>query len=84
MRCPISGFFQLVLGVLSKLTPNIINKSLVIFEIFSKEGFKLRPYDWNDAFMVAFMLSLSEADNTIEKLGYKWDMIHPNRLNVLK
>ena len=41
MGCPVLSFFQLVLGVSPKLTPDIVNKGLETPEIFSEEGFEL-------------------------------------------
>lgn len=67
VRCPILGFFQLVIRVFSKLTPNIVKKSLGIPKIFSKESFELKPYDQSNAFVAAVMLSPFEADGAIEK-----------------
>lgn len=45
MRCPISGFFKLVLEILSKLTLDIVYKSLGTSENFLEEGFKLGSYN---------------------------------------
>ena len=38
---PVSGFFQLVLGVSPKLTPDAVNKDLGTSKVLSEEGFKL-------------------------------------------
>ena len=43
--CPVSGFFQLVLGVPSKLIPDIVDKGLRIPEIFLEKGFEFWPYN---------------------------------------
>ena len=41
MGYPISGFFQLVLGVPPKPTLNAINKGLEVLEILLEEGLEL-------------------------------------------
>ena len=41
MGDPISGFFQQVLGVPSKLTPDTVNKDLETHKILFEEYFKL-------------------------------------------
>ena len=65
--CLISDFFQLILGVPPKLTPDAVNEGLRASEIFSKEGLELWPRDQSDALVVTLMLSPSEADRTTEK-----------------
>ena len=75
--CPISGLFQLVLGVPSKLTPDVVNENLRISEIFPEEGFEFWLRDWNGALVTAVVLSLFEADGATEEWDCKWDAIHP-------
>ena len=41
MKCPVSDFFQLVLGVPPKLISDTVNKSLETPEILSEEDFEL-------------------------------------------
>ena len=67
VRCPISDFLQLVLKIFSKLTPNIVNKDLEIFKVFSKKNFKLKLYNQNGVFIETLILSTFEIDNVIEK-----------------
>ena len=74
--CPLSGLFQLVLGVPSKLTPDIVNKGLRIPEVLSEEGFELWPRDQSGALVAALVLSSSEADTATEEWGCKWGTIH--------
>ena len=76
--CPVSGFFQLVLGIPPKLTPNAVNKSLGTSEVFSEESLKLRSRDGSGTFMASLVLDPSEADGTTEESGGKGDTIHPS------
>ena len=76
--CPVSGLFQLVLGVRSKLTPDIINKGLRISKVFMEEGFKFWQRDWSGALVAVLVLSSSEAYSATEKWGCKWGTIYPN------
>ena len=39
--CPVSGFFQLVLGVPPKLTPDAVNKGLGTSEVLLEEDLEL-------------------------------------------
>lgn len=66
VRYLISGFFQQVLRVLSKLPPDIINQSLKISEVFSEEDFELGSRDESGSLMAALILSKSEADKATE------------------
>ena len=81
MGCPVLGFFQLVLGVPPKLTPDTVNEGLETPEILLKEGYKLWPRDGSDAFVAALVaalvLSPFKADGTTEKGGGKKSTIHP-------
>ena len=70
------GFFYLILEVFSKLTPDIINKSLKTSKIPTKKGFKFKLYDKNSALIVVLMLNLSKANEAIEKCGNKKDIVH--------
>ena len=74
--CPISGFFQLVLEVLPKLTPNTINEGLGTPEILLEESLELWPRDKSGAFVAAFVLSPSKADGTTEEDGGKEGTIY--------
>ena len=76
VRGVILSFFQLVLGISSKFTPDTINKDLRVFKLLLKEGFELCPYAWSDGFVAALMLDPSEADNAVEESGGKWDTIY--------
>ena len=65
--CSISSFFQLVLGVLSKLTPDTVNKDLRVSEIFLEESFEVGPRDRSGAFVVVLVLSPFNADRATKK-----------------
>lgn len=67
IRCPILGFFQLILGVSSNLTPNIADTGLEISKVILEKDFKLRPHDKRGTLEVALILSPSEADGTAKK-----------------
>ena len=41
MECPISGFFQLVLGIPPKLTRDTVNEGLETSKILPEEDFEL-------------------------------------------
>ena len=56
MRCPISGFFQLILGVFPKLIPNTVNESLGIPEVFFEEDFQAGLYN-KSAIFVGLLIS---------------------------
>lgn len=60
----LSSFFQLILGVSSKLTPDCINKGLRISEILLEERFEVKLRVKNGIFVAVLMLSLFEADGT--------------------
>ena len=75
--CPVSGFFQLVLGVPPKLTPDAVNKGLRASEVLSEEGLEFWPRDRSGAFVAALVLSLSEADGATEEGGGEGGTIHP-------
>ena len=74
--CSIVGFFLLILGILPKLTPNIVNKSLEIPKVFSKKDFEIRLCDRSRALITAFVLSPFKANNATEKQGCKQDIIY--------
>ena len=76
MGCPILDFFQLILGVPPKLTPDAVNESLRASEVFLEESLELWPRDRSGAFVVTLVLSPSEADGATEDEGYKWGTIH--------
>ena len=67
MGCPILDFFQLILGVPPKLTPDAINKGLSAFEVLLEEGFELWPHDRSGALVATLVLSLSEADRATKE-----------------
>ena len=77
MGCPVLSPFQLILGVLSKLTPDTFNKGMRASEVLSEEEFELRQLNRNRNFIAALVLSLYEADRATEKCGSKGDIIHP-------
>ena len=74
---PVSGFFQLVLGIPPKLTLDTVNGGLGAPQILSEEGFKLWPRDGSEAFVALLVLGLSEADGNTKEGGGKGGMIHP-------
>lgn len=74
----ILGLFQLVLRLLTKLTPNNMNKRLTIFKVFLEEGFDVKLFDWSGAFMIALIPGLFEADGTTKKWGGKLNTSYPN------
>ena len=67
MRYLISNFFQLVVGVSSKLILDIINKSLRISKVFSEKSFELRLCNQNGTFLTTCVLNLFNSDGIIEK-----------------
>ena len=73
----VSSFFQLVLGVPSKLAPDAINKGLGVPEIFLEEVLELRPHDRSGALIAALVLGPSEADGATKEGGGKRGTIHP-------
>ena len=62
LGCPILDFFQLILGVPPKLTPNAVNESLRAFEVLLKKSLELWPRDQSGALVAALVLNLSKAD----------------------
>ena len=72
----VSSFFQLVLRILFKLTPDIVDKSLRISEDFLKEDFKIKLYDQSGALMMALVLSPSETDRVQKIKSGKQDIIY--------
>ena len=71
------GFFQLVLGVPSKLALNAINKSLGVPKVLLEEGLELWPRNQSSALVAALVLCTSEADSAIDKGGGKRGKINP-------
>ena len=67
MGCPISDFFQLILGVPPELTPDAVNEGLRASEVLLEEGLELWPRDWSGALVAALVLSLFEADGATEE-----------------
>ena len=76
MGCPVSGFFQLVLGVPPKLTPDAVNEGLRASEVLLEKDFELCPRNRSGALVAALVLSPSEADGTTEEGGGKRGTIH--------
>ena len=72
----VSSFFQLVLGVSSKLTLDAINKGLGVSEVLLEEGLELWLHDWSGTFVAALILGLSKADNTMKEGGGKQGTIY--------
>ena len=52
----------MILKLSSKLTPDVVDKSLRISDIFLKKGFKIKPRYQSDVFVVALMLNFSKAN----------------------
>ena len=73
----ILSLFQLVLGVLFKLTPDTINKSLRVFNVLSEKVLKLWPYDWGNVLVVALVLGPSDTNSVAKENGGIWGIIHP-------
>ena len=67
VRCPILGLFQVLLGVISKLIPDIVDKSLRISKILFEKSFKIGSCDKSSALVATYVLNLSKADEVIEK-----------------
>ena len=67
----------MVLGIIFKLTPNAINKSLGISKIFLEESLKVGPRDRSGALVAALMLGSSEANSATKEYGSKGGTIHP-------
>lgn len=66
VQCPVLGVFQLILEVPFKFTLDIVDKSLGVPMVLSKEGFEVKPHNRNRALITAFMLGLSEINNATE------------------
>lgn len=73
---PSLGFFQLVLEVFLKHTPNIINEGLKVMEIFVQKDFKLWPRDKTGILIVVLVSNLSKAVSGIEEKSAKENKIH--------
>ena len=67
MGCPVSNFFQLILGVSPKLTPDAVNEGLGTAEVFTEESLELWPRDQSGALVAALVLCPSEADGAKEE-----------------
>ena len=65
------SLFYLVLGVPSKLVPDLIDKGLGVPKVFLKKGLKLWLYNWSGAFVTALMLGSFEAGGAAEESGGK-------------
>ena len=74
----VSGDFHLILEVFSKLTPNVVNKSLRIFKVLLEKSFKVRSYNRKIAFLTAFVLDQSKVDCITKKWGDKCGMVYFN------
>lgn len=59
----VSSFFQLVLRVPSKLTPNTINKALEVPKVPLKKDFEVRSGDKKGALVAALISSSFKADS---------------------
>ena len=66
MRCQVLDFFQLILGVTPKLILDIVNQGLETTKVLYEEDFEVGLYNRNVVFVVAFVLSLSESNSTVE------------------
>ena len=71
MRGIVLSLFQLVLEILSKLIPDIFNKSLRCSKVFLKENFELKSCDQNSIFVAMLVLSPSKANKVIELKSIK-------------
>ena len=69
-------FFQLILGVPSKLTPDTINKRLGVCKVLLEESLELWPRDWSGALIRALVLGSSKADGAAEEGGGKRGIIN--------
>ena len=74
----VASLFQLVLRVFFQLSSDIINKSLRVPKVFFEKDFEVRLCNRNDAFMLALILSSSEADSVTEVCSYKRGIIGIN------
>ena len=71
MGSVILSFFQLVLGVSSKLALNAIDKCLAVREVFLEKSFELKLRDRSGVLVTAIVLSPSEVDSVVEEYGSK-------------
>lgn len=78
------GFFWLVLRSFFQSAPNIINKSLEIFEIFLKKSFEYKLYNRSNVLVVLLMFGPPEVDSTTKKWSSKWDTIYFSSSKYLK
>ena len=76
VRGVILSFFQLILGIPSKLALDAINKGLGVPQIFLKESFELWPRDQSGTFVAVLVLGLSEADGNVEESSGKSGTIY--------
>ena len=76
MRDVVSNLVYLILEVSSKVTPDIINKSLEISEVLLEKNFEVRLRDRSGTFVPVFILSLSEIDNATKIWSGKQSVIH--------
>ena len=60
----------------SKLTPNIVNKGLKAFKVFTEEDFELRLYNKSDALVMVLVLRSFKAGKLIKKRGGKKCTVH--------
>ena len=67
----ILSLFQLIMGVPSKLTPDTINKSFGVPQIFLEECLKLKSFDQSGIFVAVLMLGSSKAGSAAEENGSK-------------
>ena len=57
----------MVLKILHKLTLDVVDKDLRIFEVFSEKSFEVRLCNKSNTLVALLVLGLSEADNAMEK-----------------
>lgn len=67
MGYPVLGFFQLILEVLLKLTPDTINKGLRASKNIPEERFEDGLCDGSSVFMAALVFFPSNSDKAIRK-----------------
>lgn len=66
----------MILGLLLKLIPNIVNKGLRAFKVPMKKSFELRLHNRGGTLVSALVLSLFEANGAMEKYGGKKRTVH--------
>ena len=76
--CIILDFFQLVQGILSKLTSYVIDKGLRISKILLEKDLRVRLRNRNSTLVAALVLGQYETDGATKKYGDKQNMVNPS------